>query len=121
MVFRLGWKAVFLFLIVSLLLATPFLYQFFLISDIYIYKDIRAEVLNSVFLLRENYGITIGDLTISRVDLEENLLHIHIREEYHGLIDKVRYNQDKTLERTFNVLYAFENDSMWVESIDVNK
>ena len=116
---KFSWKLVLAFLIIALVLASPFICRFLLISEAYVYTDVRPKVLHSIFLLRDSYGVTIGDLAIHDVDLDGHLLHIRIHEKYHGLLDMDDYAGDPTLNRDFNIIYDFEKDSMWVESIDV--
>ena len=112
---RFNFRLVLFFLILALLLASPFIYRAWLIHEIYIYPDVREHVLDSVFFLRENYGLTIGDLTIRDVVLEGPTIHINIREKYHGFLDESLYND---LEQDYFVDYSYDDDSFYVVKIE---
>lgn len=111
---RFNFRLVLFFLILALLLASPFIYRAWLIHEIYIYPDVREHVLDSVFLLRENYGLTIGDLTIKNVVLDGPVIYTTIHEKYHGFVDDSLYNN---LEQDYVVKYEYNTDELSVEEI----
>jgi hypothetical protein len=111
---KFNFKLVLVFLALALILASPFIYRAWLIHEIYIYPDVREHVLDSVFLLRENYGLTIGDLTIRDVVLDGPVIYTTIHEEYHGFVDESLYDD---LIQDYVVKYSYEDDSLIVEGI----
>ncbi|MBW2968412.1 hypothetical protein KY362_08080 [Candidatus Woesearchaeota archaeon] len=108
------FRLVLFFLVFALLLASPFLYRAYRIHEIYVYADVREHVLDSVFLLREEYGLTIGDLAIKDVVLDGDVIHITVHENYHGLIDRSIYDD---LEVDYFVDYDYGSDSLSVVGV----
>jgi hypothetical protein len=72
------------------------------------YPDVRSHVLDSVFFLREQLGLTIGDLTVKDVVLDKNLIHIVIHEKYHGFLNRSDYAD---LEQGYLIDYAYSSDN----------
>ncbi|MFC1741096.1 hypothetical protein ACFL3V_00990 [Nanoarchaeota archaeon] len=111
---RFDFRLVLLFVLFTLLLASPFMYRAWQIQEVYIYPNVREVVLDSVFLLREEYGLTIGDLTINDIVLDGADLYTTIHEEYHGFVDRDMYDD---LEQDYVVKYSFDDDTFSVEDI----
>ncbi len=108
-------KLVLVFLVLSLVLASPFIYRAFMIHEIYIYPDVRQHVLDSVFFLREEYGLTIGDLTINDVELDGEKIHITIHEKYRGFLDKNAYED---LNQDYFIDYSYKTDDFNLVNIE---
>ena len=107
-------KLVLIFAALSFSLASPFIYRAWLIHEIYLYPDVREHVLDSIFLLRENYGLTIGDLTINNVVIKDSSVYTTIHEKYHGFVNESKYDD---LEQDYVVKYAYNNDTLVVDKI----
>ena len=105
---KFNFKRLFVYLVLSLVLAAPFIYRAFLISEIYMYPDVRQHVLDSVFFLRESFGLTIGDMTVNNIVLDKGVIHIVIHEKYHGFLDKSGYDD---LDVDYFVDYSYKTDS----------
>lgn len=115
---RFDFRLILVFLALALIIASPFIYRAWLIKEIYIYPDVRQNVLDSVFFLREELGLTIGDLMIKDVVLDGNSIHITIHEKYHGLLDKSLYED---LVQDYNVDYSYDSDDFRIIDIENKK
>jgi hypothetical protein len=111
---KLNIKLIAAFFLLSIIISAPFIYHFLQIIEVYVDSDVRKQALNSVFLLREEYGLTVGDLTIKDVSINSEEYIIVVHEYYHGFIDRSKYND---LVRDYIVKYDRQQDKLSVESI----
>lgn len=70
-----------LIIFLTLLFSSYSIYRLVEISPLYFNSQIRTNVLNSIFYVREVYGVSIADLTIKKVTGNYTI----INEYYHGL------------------------------------
>jgi hypothetical protein len=109
-----GSRLILIFVVLTLMMASPFIYRAWQIHEIYIYSDVRAHVLDSVFLLREQYGLTIGDLTIKDVVLDGPMIFTTVHEKYHGFVEEDLYDN---LEQDYIVRYHYDDDTLEVGDV----
>lgn len=108
------WRLVLTFSVLALVLASPFIYRIAHIHELYVYPDVREHVLESVFFLRENYGVTIADLSIKDIVLDGPSIYITIHEKYHGFVDTSLYDD---LEQDYIIRYSYDTDKFSVKDI----
>lgn len=106
---KFNYRLVMVVILIALFMSSPFIYRAYLIHEIYLYSDVRQHVLDSVFLLREDLGVTIADLSVKDVRLEGDFVYVVIHEDYHGFIDRQKYDD---LENDYFVRYSYEDDSL---------
>jgi hypothetical protein len=70
----------------SLVLCTYSAYRITQIYPIYLDADVRTNVLNAIFYVRETQGISIADLSVGKVTNDT----IVIKEQYHGLVNNIK-------------------------------
>lgn len=109
-----GLRLILVFLIISILVSSPFIYSVWRIKDIYISSEAREKTLDSIFFLREEYGLTIADLTIKQVERRGPDRYITIHETYHGFLDEQKYDD---IDRDYIIFYEKKSDNMSIFKI----
>jgi hypothetical protein len=70
--------------VIAIIVSTPFIIRLEAIMPVYLSSQAREQSLDAIFFLREQYGLTIGDMTLKEIKQQGDVTYITVSEDYHA-------------------------------------